>query len=110
MFTVNNIIIAFFATGLVGIIMITIYLSTQSNKVHHIMKQNKNVSPLLLQKSTQHKFNSIRSKLPNAPSVHQEKIKSALEELVTNFRNETICINTYNQGLDNVMKQLKKHC
>lgn len=110
MFTVNNIIIAFFATGLAGIVMITIYLSTQSNKVHHIMKQNKNVSPLLLHKSTQYKFNAIRTKLHNAPSVQQENIKLTLEELVTNFRNETICINTYNKGLDNVMKQLKKHC
>jgi len=110
MFTVNHIIIAFFATGLVSIIMITIFLSTQSNKVHNFMKQNKNVSPLLLQKSTQHKFNTIHTKLVNAPSIHQEKIKTALEELVTNFRNETICIKTYNKGLDSVMNQLKKHC
>jgi len=109
MFTVNNIIIAFAATGLAAIIMITIFLSAQYKKVNSIMKHNNNVSPLLLQKSTQHKFNTIRTKLVNAPSVHQEKIKITLEELVTDFRNETICIKTYNRGLDNVMNQLKKH-
>jgi uncharacterized membrane protein YraQ (UPF0718 family) len=109
MFTVNNIIIAFFATGLIAVIMITIYLSTQFKKVNNIMKHNKDVTPLLLQKSTQHKFNTIRTKLPHAPSVHQERLKNTLEELVTNFRNETICIKTYNKGLDNVMSQLKKH-
>ena len=72
------------------------------------MKQNKNVAPLLLQKATQHKFNVIRTMLKKAPSVHQEKIKSKLDELVTDFKNETICIRTYNIGLDHVMDQLKK--
>lgn len=74
------------------------------------MKQNKNVAPLLLQKSTQHKFNAIRTKLKNAPSVHQEHIKAKLNELVTDFENDTICIKTYNMGLDHVMNQLNDHC
>lgn len=110
MFTVNNIIITFFAAGMVGVTMITVYLSMQSNKVQNIMKQNKNVVPLLLHKSTQYKFNAIHTKLPNVPSIHQEKLSLTLEELVSNFRNETICIRKYNQGLDYVMMKLNEHC
>ena len=107
MFTVNNIIIAFFATGMAGIFLITYIMSRRSNKVQGIMKQNKNVTPLLLHQSTQHKFNAIRTKLPNAPSVKHDHIKGQLDHLVTQFRNEAICIRTYNKGLDQLMKQLK---
>ena len=108
MLTINPIIIAFFATGIAAIVFITYLLTRQHNKVNDLMQLNKDVVPLFLHKATQHKFNAIRSKLPNAPSVHHEKIKSKLEELVTNFRNETICIKTYNKGLDHIMEQLKK--
>ncbi|MFD1255621.1 hypothetical protein ACFQ3S_02330 [Mucilaginibacter terrae] len=110
MFTVNNIIIAFFVTGFAGIVFITYILTRQHNKVTDLMQLNKDVPPLFLQRATQHKFNTIRTKLPNVPSVHHEKIKSKLEELAVNFRNETICIKTYNKGLDHLMEQLKKSC
>jgi len=71
------------------------------------MQQNKDVAPLFLQRATQHKLNAIRTKLPNAPSVNYE-IRSKLEELATNFKNQSICIKTYNKGLDSLMEQLKK--
>ncbi|WP_345955553.1 hypothetical protein [Mucilaginibacter sp. PAMB04168] len=106
MFTINNIIIGFAAIGMVGVIAITVYLSRQHKKVNHIMKLNKNVAPLLLQQSAHHKFNAIRSKLPHAAEEHHQKIKTNLDTLVTQYRNQTICIKTYNQGLDQLMKQL----
>jgi hypothetical protein len=108
MFTINNIIITFAVTGFAAIVFITYLLTRQHNKVTDLMQLNKDVPPLFLQRATQHKFNSIRTKLPNAPSVHHEKIKSKLEELVTDFKNETICIRTYNKGLDGLLEQLKK--
>lgn len=73
------------------------------------MKLNKDVTPLLLHKSTQHKFNAIRTKLPKAPSVQHEKLNSHLDELVTSFRNQQICIKTYNQGLDQLMSHLNNN-
>jgi hypothetical protein len=110
MFIVNNIIIAFAAAGMAGIIFITYILTRQHKKVNSIMQLNKDVPPLLLHKSTQHKFNTIRAKLPDSPSVHHHNIKSNLDELVTDYRNQKICIKTYNHGLDKLMKQLnKKH-
>lgn len=109
MFSLNNIIIAFFAVGMAGIIFITILLSRQHKKVNGLMKLNKNVEPLFLHKATQHKFNAIRTKLPNVPSAHHEKIKLNLDELATNFRKQNICIKTYNEGLDNLIKQINQH-
>jgi hypothetical protein len=100
MFTLNSVIIAFFASGMAGVIMITVYLCNQSKKVNNFMQQNKNVVPLLLQRSTQHKFNTLRSKLPNSPSVRQEKIKFHLEDLTSKYHNQSICVRTYNEGLD----------
>ncbi len=108
MFTINNIIITFFATGLVGIGIITYILSRQHNKVNDVMKLNKDVTPLFLHRATQHKFNTIRSKMPHADNIHHEKIRLNLDELSAKFRNKTICIRTYNKGLDHLMKQLNK--
>lgn len=106
MFAVNTIIIAFFGVGLAGIFFITYIMSRQHNKVTGIMQQNKNVAPLLLQKSTQHKFNTIRSKMPHSSHPEHERIKTKLDDLVCQFKNETICIKKYNHGLDQLMKQL----
>jgi hypothetical protein len=108
MFTLNSVIIAFFASGMAGVIMITVYLCNQNKKVNSFMQQNKNVVPLLLQRSTQHKFNTLRSKLPNSPSVRQEKIKFHLEDLATKYQNQTICVKKYNQGLDWLMYELQR--
>ena len=106
MFTVNNIIIAFFAVGMAGIFLITYIMSRQCSKVNGIMQQNKNVAPLLLQKSTQHKFNTIRSKMPHSSHPEHDRIRIKLDELVSQFKAEAICIKKYNHGLDQLMKQL----
>ncbi|UEG52196.1 hypothetical protein LLH06_14610 [Mucilaginibacter daejeonensis] len=107
MFTVNNIIIAFFGTGLAAIVLITFIMSRQTTKVRSFMKHNKNVTPLFLHRSIQHKFNTIRTRLPNTPSVQHDHIKGQLEHLATQFRNQAICIRTYDKGLDHLMKQLR---
>jgi len=105
----NNILIAFFASGMAGIIFIVYILSKQHNKVNQLMKLNRNVTPLLLYKSTQHKFETIHSMLATVPSVHRESIHSNLIELAANFRNQSICVKTYNRGLDNLMQQLNQN-
>jgi hypothetical protein len=108
MFSTDNIIIAFAIVGFTGILGITIYLTNQQKKVNNIMKLNKGVKPLLLQQSTQRKYDAIRAKLPNNPGPQQQKIKANLDLLVTQYRSEAIGIQTYNQGLDKLMRQLQK--
>ncbi len=81
-------------------------MSRQHNKVTSIMKQNKNVAPLLLQKSTLNKFNTIRTKLPHSSHPEHERYKNKLDELVCLYKNESICIKKYNHGLDQLMRQL----
>jgi putative heme iron utilization protein len=106
MFTVNNLIIAFVAAGMVGIFVITYIMSRQHKKVNNLMQLNKDVPNLFLHKATQQKFDTIRSKLSQQPNALQESISQNFETLVTNFRNKTISINTYDKGLDDLLVRL----
>jgi len=87
--------------GAAVLVVAFIYMLLHRKKVNKVLKQNDNVPPLMLQRSTQLKLSRLQE-----ATLSNEVGQKQLQRLVDDYQNKKITIKEYNNKLDALINKL----
>jgi hypothetical protein len=91
-------IIILISCGFLLLLFILAFRGRHTKGVEHLLKQNTNVPPLFMERSAQIKYDTLFKAFQTKPTALQ-----ALQNLQTDFLDQRINIDEYNQKLDEWM-------
>lgn len=101
------IMILYFSSGLIAIVLIVFYLNKQERNVGRILKKNKNVVPLYKLRAAQQKAELIRNQLASQQSTtKQQALQNTLDDLDHMYQNNKLSVTDYNIRLDRLSRQI----
>jgi len=83
------------------IIIVVFFGLRHKRNVKHIMADNTNVIPLMMQKSTQAKVICI-----NQATTDNQQANEQLQKLIAAYKNDQLSIQDYNEQLDKMLVKL----